>query len=465
MIKQIKWGSRNSKEPPSPFSTGYPTRQIRIVLHSSSFDGAHKEHLLAIQLLRDLAKLKALEVIDTEPGALPYLNIEEHNRNGSTIPISVREGQNWKIKSGIRNPEHLFKAFISCANKSSSEDLDHRAGYRDFLVARATDELSYDVLVSLSHYLITNQENPIFRVVNLRSPLEAVKIIGLLLRTRGGYIFEAGPSYYLTLDRRSIYKELLCHELPTISAYIKASAHAESFGTEGITYLAQSALIRCTRALQARDEIGVLFYMPQSDNSRDSIMYHFDYLALLLAGALDAQARVARRVYGINQPDEVNTGFHRKNFLEALKRSSAIDLYNAVCDEHFCNLTTLLREIRNSIHGSVWPTIAQESDTNPQESFIKVPPPYQDKIWQAALRISSADKWGLIPLGDVSMLLLEPYSYAVSLVAECFRQIDQIARLTEVTRLLPADFDMTQLQNKAPSNKDDFVRQRVALLD
>jgi hypothetical protein len=63
------------------------------------------------------------------------------------------------------------------------------------------------------------------------------------------------------------------------------------------------------------------------------------------------------------------------------------------------------------------------------------------------------------------MLLLEPYSYAVNLIDECFRQIDEIATLTEVTRLLPADFDMPQLHNEAPSNEDEFVRQRIELLD
>jgi hypothetical protein len=62
-------------------------------------------------------------------------------------------------------------------------------------------------------------------------------------------------------------------------------------------------------------------------------------------------------------------------------------------------------------------------------------------------------------------LLLEPYSYAVNLVDECFRQIDEIATLTEVTRLLPADFDMTQLRDSEPSNQDHFVRERIELLD
>jgi hypothetical protein len=196
-------------------------------------------------------------------------------------------------------------------------------------------------------------------------------------------------------------------------------------------------------------------------------MYHFDYLALLLTGAFDAQARVARRAYGISQPKDKNTGFRHDKFLKALKGRSATALYNFVCGQHFRDLGDLIQEIRNSVHSSIWPTIGSEYSGEPEESFIKVPPAYQDKISKAALRCGSADDWGLLQLNEFSMLLLEPYSYAVNLVEKCFRQIDEIARLTDVTRLLPADFDMSQLREK-PShgeNYDEFVQRRVELLD
>jgi hypothetical protein len=63
------------------------------------------------------------------------------------------------------------------------------------------------------------------------------------------------------------------------------------------------------------------------------------------------------------------------------------------------------------------------------------------------------------------MLLLEPYGYTINLVEECLRQIDKIARLTDVARILPRDFDTTQLRDNEPSNEDEFVRQRIELLD
>ena len=394
MIQQIKWGRRNSTEPVSPFTRGKADRPIRILLHSSSFAGADNDQLKAAELLRELTKLTVVEAIDTEPGALPYLEIENVNPDKSSIPIIVKDGKNWKIKSGIRASEDWFKAFASSSDNSRIEGVDHERAYQDFLVALATDELRYDVLITLSPYILGNRKNPWLRSANLRSPLEAVKTLGLLLRTRGGYLFEPMPNYFLELDRRSIHKDSLRHKLPNLSRYTKACAHAEALGSAGIKYLAESVLVRCTRILQARDEIGALFYMPQSNESRDAIMYHIDYLALLLVGVFDAQARVARRAYEINRPNEMDTGFRRKEFLKALKARSATGLYNLVSEQNFSDLTDLTHLIRNSIHGSVWPTIASENYNDLEESFIKVPPPYREKLWQAALRRGSADNWG-----------------------------------------------------------------------
>jgi hypothetical protein len=425
---------------------------------------AVEEELQAIDLLRELARLPGVEAIDTEPGSLPHLEIGHYEPGATTIPITVTDGRNRKTMSAIREPESLFKASGSFVEQPHTEGFSRQAAFRDFLIARANHHLDYDILISLSPYLLSNRDKPFLRCVNPRTPLEAVKIVGLLLRTRGNYSFEAAPNYFRVFDRRSIYKVLLQHKLPSMWRYVKACAHAESVRGDGIAYLAESILIRCARSLEARDEIGVRFYLLQNNDTRDAIMYHFDYLTLMLMGTFDAQARVARRVYGINRPDEINTGFHRKEFHKALKRSADITLYNLVADRSFSDLMVLLLGIRNSIHGAVWPTIACEKFPEPEESFIKVPPAYRNKIWEAAERCGSAGKWGLIQYPD--FLLLEPYTYVVNLVDECFRQIDLIAVRTDVTRLFPDNYAAPQLQDEASDNAifEEPVRQRIALL-
>ena len=206
--------------------------------------------------------------------------------------------------------------------------------------------------------------------------------------------------------------------------------------------------------------------MPQSNKCRDAIMYHFDYLALLLMGAFDAQARVARVVYEITDVAERNASFRSKKFRQSMRRSGALALYNQTSGQFF-DLMTLLKEVRNTIHASVWPTIASVHNGKDEESFINVPTAYQGDLWQAAQQCGSALDWGLIRDSEFSMLLLEPYSYATNLAAKCFDQIDEIARLTDVVRLLPADFDIGQLREKPSYDEkfNEFVRQRVELLD
>ena len=377
MIQQIKWGAFRSGEPTSPFSRSSTERPIRITFYSSSFTMAAEAELQAVDLLRELARLPGIEAIDTQPGSLPYLEIGDHSPGASTIPITVIHGRNRKTRSAIQAPEALFKA------SGPLESFDPQAAFRDFLIARANHHLDYDILITLSPYLLSNRDKPYLRCVNPRTPLEAVKIIGLLLRTRGNYIFESAPNYFRVFDRRSIYNVLLRHKLPSMWRYVDACVHAEAVRGDGIAYLGESILIRCARALEARDEIGVRFYLPQNNGTRDGIMYHFDYLTLLLIGAFDAQARVARWVYGINQPDERNTGFRREKFLKALKRSGGMSLYNLVADRYFSDLMVLLMGIRNSIHGAVWPPIAYGGFTEPEESFIKDMVPQTYGAWSS----------------------------------------------------------------------------------
>jgi hypothetical protein len=459
MIQPIKWPNFRSDEPISPFSRGGIGRPLRITFHSSTLAAADGDELRAANLLRELARHPGIESIDSEHGPLPLLEIGDYRRGGEyTIPITVTHKTGQKTRAAIWNAEQLFIA------TGVAETADSDAAFHDFLIAQASHELDYDILITLSPYLICNRDKTFIRCANPRTPVEAAQIIGLFLRAGGKYVFEAAPNWFQVFDRRSIYKVLLRHKLPNMWGYVKACAHAESVREDGIAYLAESILIRCVRALEARDEIGVQFYLPQNSATRDAIMYHFDYLTLLLMGAFDAQARVARRVYGINRPDERNTGFHHEKFLKALKRSADMTLYNLVSDRDFSDLMVLLLGIRHSIHGAVWPTIAYGGFGEPEESFIKVPATYKHDVWEAAQRCDSAQKWGL--LQDPEFLLLEPYTYAISLVAECFRQIDSIAALTDVTRLFPDNYAVPELQHEASDddNFENLVRQQIVLL-
>jgi hypothetical protein len=108
--------------------------------------------------------------------------------------------------------------------------------------------------------------------------------------------------------------------------------------------------IRCIRALQALDELGWLFY-GQRDSSadRDRMAYHFEYVTLLMSGAIDAQARILRHIYSIPVKPKY-ASFKNESFMKRLRAAGAV----AICDlvEHGVHddFLVALRTIRNKIH-------------------------------------------------------------------------------------------------------------------
>jgi len=435
-MRQINWPEPRSNEPVSPFSHGIPNRPIRIAFHTSSFHQGTEEEQRAIQVLRELARPPDIEAIDTAPGSLALLEIRQQTPGATTIPITVTNRSNRKTMSSIRNAESLYESLLLQVKQRHTESVNREEGYQDFLVARAIHHLEFDILLTLSPFILLNRDNSLLECANPRRPLETLKIVGLLLRARGMYIFEAAQNYFLVRDRGEIYREFLKHKLPETWRIGSACAGVKTHRRPDTGEIAESILVCCKHALHARDEIGVQFYIPQSTNSRDAIMYHFRYLTLLLTNVFDAQGRVVPRKYGIDRPAEE----HRA----------------------FSDLMTLLKKIRNSIHGALWPTITYEKAAENEESFVKVPITHQNDLWEAAQRLGSPDRWGLLRFSD-SILLLEPYTYAVNLVDECFRQIDAISASMDVPR---DDYSFPEQHGKVLHEVaiEEFVRQRVALL-
>jgi hypothetical protein len=78
-------------------------------------------------------------------------------------------------------------------------------------------------------------------------------------------------------------------------------------------------------------------------------------------------------------------------------------------------------------------------------------PDYRQALWQAASRYSSPDYWGL--LQQRTELWFEHYSYAVTLVDECFKVADAIAAATEIDKLFPSSHAIPPLADQPPEDE------------
>jgi len=330
------------------------------------------------------------------------------------------------------------------------------------MIAQAHCSLGGDILVTSAPLLLKHRNKKWLREANSRTPLEAAQIVGLLLRSRGIYTYRAGPKYQENFDRGMFYLVLARHRLPSMWRYLSAYGAASKIRGDDIQELGESILVRAVRTLEARDDIGVVFYTPQNNNIRDQMMYHFDYLTLVLAGALDAQARVAHRAYHVSKPDERSATFRWDKFRKALGGSGARELCNLFDDEGFENLLTLLYELRNTIHGAALKAIAYQGVREAERTFASIPQPVGQELLEAAEQLGGAEYWGLTQ--GFQAIWLEPYSYATALVRNCLDIIDAVAAATDVTRLFPVGHPIPPLMEDAP--KDSVFRwaERISLL-
>lgn len=288
--------------------------------------------------------------------------------------------------------------------------------------------LESDILVTYSTKILQHRHEPGIRQLNPRTPCEALKVLGLFLRSRDDYTWRANIRIK---GRWVFYWALARHHLPEMWPYFSACLFASKNRKDDTAGVAQAVLERASRALQARDAIGFQFYAPQDDDTRSHMMYHFDYLTLLLSGAIDAQARIAHRTYNIAKPPEKYTSFHNNQFRNEL-REKGRDLHELIITK-YDGLLTLLAGLRNTIHGASLVGMGSETRGRPQTSCIEI----RDNLFREGSSrrpdLDDPEGWGLVH--DGPMRMYEPYSFSVTLVQKCLVAINDIAGATEIEKL------------------------------
>lgn len=461
MIRRVHWSQIRPSHSASPFHFA-TQRPLNITFHSSSFAQASPEEISAIELLRELVHRPSVAAMDTEASAMPHLQIGEYYREATRVDVTVAASDHTTV-STIEHPGTLMDTATLLASPHRKRSVDAATVFRELLIAQAHVRFGYDILVTLSPTLLENDKLVVPRFANPRAPTEAVRIVGSLLRSRNDFTYRASGRARGSVDRGLYYWILARHRLPGMWRYVSACAHAAAFHNDATSRLGSSVLSRVSRSLEARDAIGVQFYTEQSNSTRDATMYHFDYLTVLLAGALDAQAQVAKRAYGLPKQFDRSSSFRHRDFVDALGKSGASKLHILFAEQRTQDLLTLLFEVRNTIHSANLPTIACQRSGGYQESFVHVPPQIQERIRTAAERLNSLTHWGL---QSDDPAFIEPYSFATSLVDACLQLVNDVAASTEVAGLFPDRSAVPELMDVPPADGvwAEQIRQRLAML-
>lgn len=462
MIDQINW-MKDGKLVKNPFLREKDGRPIKLTFHAECLKEIAVEEADHLNALKELLDLPEIDSINSDSAEQPNIKVANYSNDSRYISLQLFK-DNAISNTSICNPSQLFEQSLKIVDSKNIDDPKVKLIVDELILAEAHCKFKYDIFITMSKTLLSNRHKPFLLEANIRKPSEAVKIVGLFLRSRENYCFYASNKCKNQFNRGLFYWILGRHKLPAMWRYFSACVTSDSHRTDNILYLGQSILQRCVRALEALDNIGIQFYLTQNNDTRDRIMYHFDYLTLLLTGALDAQAKVAHRAYMINEINERNVNFRKKEYKKALRDAGAHDLHQLTTDSYFQNVMTILYEIRNTIHGTGFPTFAQGGSNHSEKSFVTVLPDYKNKLLDAANRCGGSEKWGFTKSYRVH---LEPYTFAITLLNECLSLINKIADTTDVTKLIPMGNNKIDLMDGPPNDNYEFskdTRKRLEIL-
>jgi hypothetical protein len=459
MIERLQFN--DSGRDPHPFTSSSP---LKITFHTQSLKDLTGDELIAFELLQELSRLPDIEALQTELGIFPHIEFEAFEYKRRNFKLVDRNGQ-IILTAGVYfpyNQNDLLEQFV----KPDGSYPDAEKLIQDIVVADAHHVLGQHILVTTSPNLLDHRNDEFVGKSNPRTPSEAAKIIGLFLRSRGIFSIPKGK-ISISFPRSNFYSKLTDHHLPDMWAYFSACVDAGLILKDDTLDLGQSILIRCDRAMQARDAIGAQFYAPQDNDTRDTMMYHFDYLTLLLVGAFDAQARIAHRAYRLEKLlKEKQISLTRQNdnkFLDGLGKppnAVAVKLYDIWTGNDFESIKTLLFGLRNTIHsaGLGSRAVGTSSQSMNDLSFVDVPTDNAIDIWKAAQQLQGLEYWGLVK--DNGSVMFEPYTYASALIHECFKLINQIASATDVAGLFPYVVNIPPMRTKPLD--DDIWSESIA---
>jgi hypothetical protein len=170
--------------------------------------------------------------------------------------------------------------------------------------------------------------------------------------------------------------------------------------------------------------------MPGEYGSSDKRKYHFDYLTLLLTGALDALALVLNRLYELQlDPIECSLSPSREKFNKKLKaKTNASSIVQLIADVQTKSFLNILYRLRNRIHS----ISLDESMSVPQDNVDEL----LDWIYDFDLNdhcgmskqkvIAYINNNPPVPHYDIK---IDKYLLASRLLTEAFRLIDRVMNL------------------------------------
>lgn len=349
MTRKIIWPRTFEKG--NPFGGKEGVRPLSLTFHSKVYKEISPEEFNALEILYEICGANYVDIMSFDGKVYPKIVFgKPDNVESSDITVINEDGQPIRF-TGIY-PSRISNDQITriMGMYSSSRQYEFDNAREEIVQAEAHHALRRDIFVTTSPFLLKNREK--FSDSNIFSPLEALKVVGLYIRYQNEHEWtsEVKGKVRFLASNHAFFEDLARGLLPANWRFLR---HIPPFlENEDERYLGISVINRCSSALQARDELDKLFYMPGEYGSSDKRKYHFDYLTLLLTGALDALALILNRLYKMHlSSSDCSLSPFRAKFKNKLSTEpDASHIFQLIESKSISLFLEILYRLRNRIH-------------------------------------------------------------------------------------------------------------------
>jgi hypothetical protein len=265
---------------------------------------------------------------------------------------------------------------------------------RDAIALQVAQAMYADLFITERAYLFATRAST--RGVTVCKLAEALAAVGLYLRSQKAFLIWRGVDGGLTFTmNQGLYywvgtRELLPNAWRWFSACVQES-HATNDKT--LLELGQSLLRRVQRVLEARDRFHRAFNLPQNNDTAATVLDELDSILLSLMGAVDASARIAHLVLGLTGGPHTAGWQRDQRWLPqvATGEPPLAALFNVGTSHN--HVLTILRLMRNTVHGQMIQSIALQQSGRMLETAIMLPASDEAAILSSMDALGGRGSW------------------------------------------------------------------------
>lgn len=385
-----------------------------------------------------------------EPGYVGYAVLYMDNSKGFWPVTYARNDKSLSASAIMGNLYQIAYGDVADRTYADKDAADKRQA--DMLALQVAQEsLEADIYITRRPYLYTGSGIVRGRGVTVCTPEDAITLISLYLRAQQGFIIPTGQKKItMTLNRGLFYwigtRELLPAGWRWFSACVY---HSSGTKNDKLSYLGGATLSRVQRALEFRDQVHMAISSQTNNDINDDALGGIDSVLMLLMGAVDASARVAHYVLGLDDSKSYQAAWQKDGWL---KQVNAIDTGLAdVVAKNTSGWYTLLilSKLRNSIHGEPIRGFTKQ-DSSKTETIVALPADDEKNILQAMDALGGRDKWGVRQL-SANFNEVNPGVLVDKLFEEVTNLLDDLMDNTPIEKL--SHIEKAQKTNGPPKEK------------